>query len=85
MSLTTIDIEEDAMDDAWVIAPTEACSFMALAVFARKRDATAFLKLLRARKVRAGEYDDLMILPAKAYVHVANTVGRMLIRLTHHE
>jgi hypothetical protein len=67
-----VDIEEDPIDEAWCVAPTEACSFVAIAVFAEKKDAELFLAVYR-EKHRRGRYDDLVILPARAHVQVANT------------
>lgn len=42
-----VDVEEDDMGDAWCVAPTEACSFVALAVFPNKEDAERYVALLR--------------------------------------
>lgn len=65
-----VDVEEDTLEDAWCVAPTEACTFVALAVFARKIDAQRFRDALAKRK---GGYDDLAVLPARAKVLTANS------------
>jgi hypothetical protein len=65
-----VDVEDDAIELGWAVAPTEACTFVALAVFARKRDAERFRdSLARTRNT----YDDLAVLPARARVLVANS------------
>ena len=68
-----IDVEEDEIATGWAIAPTEACTFVALAVFQTKRHAERFLTMLRADKKRSNTYDDLAIVPARAIVACANT------------
>ena len=73
MATEDIDVEEDVMACAWVVAPTEACSFTSYAVFTEKRDAEAFIELLRKRYKRSGRYDDLAVVPGHATVLGANT------------
>lgn len=68
----TVDVEEDEILTGWAIAPTEACTFVALAVFVEKRDAEVFLAILRKAKKR-NTYDDLAIVPARAVIACANT------------
>ena len=63
----TIDVEEDLISEGWAVAPTEACSFVAIAVFTERGDAETF----RARQRRRGV--ELSIVPAKAKVIIANT------------
>lgn len=69
----SVDVEEDDMGDAWCVAPTEACSFDALAVFSSKEDAERFVALLRKDRKRSNAYDDLAVLPARARVLCANS------------
>lgn len=52
-----VDVEEDDMGDAWCVAPTEACSFVALAVFPNKEDAERFVALLRKDRKKSNTYD----------------------------
>jgi hypothetical protein len=68
-----IDIEMDDMLEAWAVAPTEACTFVPLAVFARKSDATAFARLMNMGKAKRGGYGDCAVVPAKAAILCANT------------
>ena len=67
-----VDVEEDRFESGWVVTPTESCTFVALGVFATKRDAEAFREVLRERAPKS-KYDDLAVLPAKALVLVANS------------
>ncbi len=71
--MSAVDVEEDDMGDAWCVAPTEACTFVAIAVFADKRDAERFVALLRRSRKKSNTYDDLAVLPARASVLVANS------------
>ncbi len=68
-----VDVEEDDMGDAWCVAPTEACSFVALAVFPNKEDAERYVALLRSDRKKSNTYDDLAILPARARILCANS------------
>jgi hypothetical protein len=73
VSAEPVDIENDYMFQAWAVAPTEACTFVALAVFSRKSDATAFAKMMNEKKAKRGAYGDCAVVPATATVLCANT------------
>lgn len=73
MTTEDIDVEEDVMREAWAVAPTEACTFVALAIFVRKRDAQAFADKMNEKKKKRGAYADCAVVPARAVVQCANT------------
>lgn len=68
-----VDVEEDNLYEAWCVTPTESCTFVALAVFVEKKDAEAFVTILRKRRKASNTHDDLAVLPARALVLVANS------------
>jgi hypothetical protein len=80
----TVDLEEDELENAWAVAPTESCWFTALAVFRVKKHAQDYADRINNSKQMHGAYGDCVVVPAKADVTCANTfdvkAGRKALR-----